>query len=134
MDRWTIKHENRTTTHLTPLPSSKASLCSHYRSTQVTRQNGPAAGSACSALVHDQPSLSDAGRMAHLQAAVTGRAQQAIAGMLYDGGLYHQAVSTLQDRFGRSGDIIRAHLGLFSAEPPLEYDAVSLETFQATVH
>ena len=36
------------------------------------------------ALVHDQPPLSDAERMAHLQAAVTAQAQQAIAGKLYD--------------------------------------------------
>ncbi|KAF0297763.1 Calcium/calmodulin-dependent protein kinase type II subunit delta [Amphibalanus amphitrite] len=32
------------------------------------------------ALVHDQPSLSDAERMAHLQASVMGQAQEAIAG------------------------------------------------------
>ena len=87
------------------------------------------------ALIHEQPSLSDSERMAHLQASVTGTAQQAIAGMLFDGNLYRKALKTLQDRFGQSGDIIRAHLGgIFSAEPPLEDDAASLESFQATVH
>ena len=87
------------------------------------------------ALVHGQPSLSDAERMAHLQASVTGKAQQAIAGMLYDGALYKQALKTLQYRFGQSGDIIRVHLeGIFAAESPLEDDAESLETFQAAVH
>lgn len=87
------------------------------------------------ALVHDQPSLSDAERMAHLQASVTGRARQTIAGMLYDGNLYTQALRALRDRFGQSGDIIRVHLeGIFAAKSPLENDAASLETFQATVH
>ena len=87
------------------------------------------------ALIHEQPSLSDSERMAHLQASVTGTAQQAIAGMLFDGNLYRKALKTLQDRFGQSGDIIGAHLGgIFSAEPPLEDDAASLESFQATVH
>ena len=87
------------------------------------------------ALIHEQPSLSDSERMAHLQASVTGTAQQAIAGMLFDGNLYRKALKTLQNRFGQSGDIIRAHLGgIFSAEPPLEDDAASLESFQATVH
>ena len=33
------------------------------------------------ALIHEQPSLSDSERMAHLQASVTGTAQQAIVGM-----------------------------------------------------
>ena len=87
------------------------------------------------ALIHEQPSLSDSERMAHLQASVTGTAQQAIAGMLFDGNLYRKALKTMQDRFDQSGDIIRAHLGgIFSAEPPLEDDAASLESFQATVH
>ena len=52
------------------------------------------------ALIHEQPSLSDSKRMAHLQASVTGTAQQAIAGMLFDGNLYRKALKTLQDRFG----------------------------------
>ena len=87
------------------------------------------------ALIHDQPSLSDSERMAHLQGSVTGTAQQAIAGMLFDGKLYRKALKTLQDRFGQSSDIIRVHLkGIFTAEPPLENDAASLESFQATVH
>ena len=87
------------------------------------------------ALVHDQPSLSDAERMAHLQAAVTGQAQQAISGMLYDGNLYQHALKTLQDRFGQSQDVIREHLSrIFSAESPREDDAASLETFQAVLH
>ena len=87
------------------------------------------------ALVHDQPSLSDAERMAHLQAAVAGQAQQAIAGMLYDGNLYQHALRTLQDRFGQSQDVIGEHLNsIFSAEPPQEDDSTSLENFQAALH
>ena len=87
------------------------------------------------ALVHNQPTLSDAERMAHLQAAVTGPAKQAISGMLYDGDLYTHALKTLQDRFGQSRDIVRVHLdGMFSAQPPQENDAASLEAFQSTLH
>ena len=87
------------------------------------------------ALVHDQPSLSDTERIAHLQSSVSGLAQQTISGMLYDGSLYHQALQTLEERFGQDEDIIKHNLNsIFDAPDPLEDDAESLERFQATLH
>ena len=62
------------------------------------------------ALVHDQPSLTDSERMAHLQNAVDGLASQAIDGMLFNGALYQEALVTLQERFGREEDVTQAHL------------------------
>ena len=76
------------------------------------------------ALVHDQPSLSDTEKIAHLQASVSGLAQQTISGMLYDGSLYHQALETLEERFGQDDDIIKFNLNsIFNAPDPLEDDA-----------
>ena len=73
--------------------------------------------------------------MAHLQASVMGQAQEAIAGMLFDGDLYQQALITLQDRFGRSTDKIRVHLDkVFSAEPPQKNNFRSLDSFQSALH
>ena len=87
------------------------------------------------ALVHDQPSLSDAERMAHLQASLSGQAQEAVSGMLYDGNLYQHALKTLQDRFGQSADVIRVHLDcVFSAQALQENDTASLTTFQSALH
>ena len=87
------------------------------------------------ALVHDQPSLSDTEKIAHLQSSVSGLAQQTISGMLYDGNLYHKALETLEERFGQDDDIIKFNLNsVFEAPDPLEDDADSLEKFQATVH
>ena len=87
------------------------------------------------ALVHDQPSLSDAERMAHLQASVSGQAREAVSGMLYDGNLYQHALKTLQQRFGQSSEVIRVHLdSVFSAQPPRENDTASLTTFQSALH
>ena len=86
------------------------------------------------ALVHDQPSLSDTEKIAHLQASVSGLAQQTISGMLYDGNLYHQALKALEERFGQDDDIIKYNLNsIFDAPDPSEDDAESLERFQATV-
>ena len=87
------------------------------------------------ALVHDQPSLSDAERMAHLQASVSGQAREAVSGMLYDGNLYQHALKTLQQRFGQSSEVIRVHLdSVFSAQSPRENDTASLTTFQSALH
>ena len=38
-------------------------------------------------LIHDQPDLSDAEKLAHLQSSVTGVAKQTVEGMLFDGSL-----------------------------------------------
>ena len=87
------------------------------------------------ALVHDQPSLSDAERMAHLQNAVEGPAAQAIDGMLFNGDLYHEALKTLQKRFGREESVIQAHLQkIFMASSPALTDLPAMERFYATVH
>ena len=86
------------------------------------------------ALVHDQPSLTDAERMAHLQNAVAGPASQAIDGMLYDGALYQEALRTLQERFGREEDITQAHLrSIFTAVPPTLTDLPAMERFCSVV-
>ena len=65
------------------------------------------------ALIHEQPGLSNAEKIVHLKSAVTGLAQQTIEGMLYDGQLSAKALKTLQDRFGRSKDIVFANLSAF---------------------
>ena len=87
------------------------------------------------ALVHDQPSLSDSERMAHLQNAVEGPAAQAINGMLFNGELYEEALNTLQERFGREEDIIQAHLRkIFTSTPPALTDLAEMEQFYSIVH
>ncbi|KAF0302829.1 hypothetical protein FJT64_025111 [Amphibalanus amphitrite] len=87
------------------------------------------------ALVHNQPSLSDSKRMAHLQNAVEGPAAQAINGMLFNGELYQEALKTLQERFGREEDIIQAHLRkIFTSTPPSLMDLPAMEQFYSVVH
>ena len=87
------------------------------------------------ALVHDQPSLTDSERMAHLQNAVDGPASQAIDGMLFNGALYQEALVTLQERFGREEDVTQAHLrSIFSATPPSLTDLPAMEKFYAVVN
>ncbi|KAF0309623.1 hypothetical protein FJT64_019300 [Amphibalanus amphitrite] len=87
------------------------------------------------ALVHNQPSLSDSERMAHLQNAVEGPAAQAINGMLFNGELYQEALKTLLERFGREEDIIQAHLRkIFTSTPPSLMDLPAMEQFYSVVH
>ena len=70
-------------------------------------------------LVHDQM-LSPTEKMAHLQSAVTGLAQRTIAGMLYDGSLYEDALRALEDRFGREEDVVAANLqAMFGCPSPI---------------
>ena len=125
-------------------PADKAAACSAFAKS-IPRLSLPTFDGKASdwprwiglfkALVHDQPSLSDTERIAHLQSSVSGLAQQTISGMLYDGRLYHQALQTLEERFGQDEDIIKHNLNsIFDAPDPLEDDAESLERFQATLH
>ncbi|XP_043209234.1 uncharacterized protein LOC122374503 [Amphibalanus amphitrite] len=87
------------------------------------------------ALVGNQAFLSDAEKMAHLQGAVIGPAQQTIAGLLYDGRLYHSALTALQDRYGRQEDIVHANMRtVFSCPPPTYLDPESMDRFHAAVH
>ena len=87
------------------------------------------------ALVHDQPSLTDSERMAHLQSAVDGPASQAIDGMLFNGALYQEVLITLQERFGREEDVTQAHLrSIFNAVPPSLSELSAMEKFYAVVH
>ena len=85
-------------------------------------------------LVDEQP-LSTDEKMAHLQNSVTGLARHTIGGMLYDGGLYHDALAALKDRFGRDEDIIHANLSrVFAAPSPTYLDPRSLEQFHGALH
>ena len=87
------------------------------------------------ALVHNQETLSSAEKMAHLQGAVGGLAQQCIQGMLYRGDLYEAALTLLKDRFGREEDIVSANLReVFACPSPSYLDPASLERFQASLH
>lgn len=86
-------------------------------------------------LIHDQPALSDAEKLAHLQSSVTGLAKQTIEGMLLDGALYPTALETLMKRFGREEDIVNASLSAVFSSPPMKsMDPVALEKLQAVVH
>ena len=86
-------------------------------------------------LIHDQPDLSDAEKLAHLQSSVTGLAKQAVEGMLFDGALYATALQTLMERFGKEDDIVSASLSaVFSMPPVKSMDPVALEKLQAVVH
>ena len=86
-------------------------------------------------MVHDQPSLSSTEKMAHLQASVTGLAQQHIKGMLCSGDLYDEAIKVLNDRFGREQDIVDANLReIFSCPSPSYLDPTSLERFQSSLN
>ena len=86
------------------------------------------------ALVGDQPSLTKTEKMAHLQSAVTGPAQQTIAGMMFNGDLYDTALKALEDRFGREQDVVHATLSaVFACPAPRYMDAEALDRFQSTV-
>ena len=86
-------------------------------------------------LMHDQKSLSQAEKMAHLQSSVTGLARQLIEGMLFDGSYYQAALETLMKRFGRECDIVQANLAaVFNAAPVRDMDVNSLERYHAAVH
>ncbi|XP_043203367.1 uncharacterized protein LOC122371257 [Amphibalanus amphitrite] len=86
-------------------------------------------------MVHNQPSLTPTEKMVHLQAAVTGVAEQAISGMLFDGRLYEEALKTLEERFGQQEDIVHAHLqNIFSCPNPSHLDPVLLEKLHSSIH
>ena len=57
-------------------------------------------------LVHNQKTLNSTEKMVHLQSAVAGAAQQVISGMLFEGGLYEDALKALKERFGNREDIV----------------------------
>ena len=87
------------------------------------------------ALVHDQPSLTDNERITLLQSSLAGPAAQSVSGMLYTGALYGKALKTLQARFGREVDIVRAHLlTLFDAPRPRLLEPGEVERFQLILH
>ncbi|KAF0290311.1 hypothetical protein FJT64_011460 [Amphibalanus amphitrite] len=87
------------------------------------------------ALVHDQPSLTNTERITLLQSSLAGPAAQAVSGMLYNGALYGKALETLQARFGREEDIVRAHLAaLFDAPSPRISEPGEVEKFQLLLH
>ena len=86
-------------------------------------------------LIHDQASLSDAEKMAHLQSSVTGIARQLIEGMLLDGSYYQVTLETLMRRFGTEKDIVEANLATVLNAPPVRHmDAAGLEKYHASVH
>ena len=86
------------------------------------------------ALVHDQASLSDVEKMTHLQQAVGGAAQQAIDGLLFDGGSYCQALIILHQRFGCEDDISQSYLNsMFSAPAPSIDNLASMEKFSTAI-
>ena len=86
-------------------------------------------------LIHEQRSLSNSEKLAHLQSSVTGVAKQAVEGMLFDGELYPVALQTLKERFGREGDIVNANLSsIFSIPPMKEIDPPALENLCSVVH
>ena len=62
------------------------------------------------ALVHDRPELSDAERLTHLQASLTGSARLAVGGLLCDGSLYSEALRELQCQFGDRATVVQASL------------------------
>ena len=86
-------------------------------------------------LVDNQASLSETEKMAHLQGSVIGPAQKTIAGMFYDGRLYHAALAALKDRYGRQEDIVHSNMSaVFSCPPPTYLDPESMDRFHAAVH
>ena len=73
--------------------------------------------------------------MAHLQGAVTGPAQKTIAGMFYDGRLYHAAWKALEDRYGRQDDIVHSNMtAVLQCPPPTYLDPESMDRFHAVLH
>ena len=62
------------------------------------------------AMVHNQKSLNESQKMLYLQSSLGGIARQLISGMMCDPSLYPVALETLEERFGREEDIVRAKL------------------------
>ena len=73
--------------------------------------------------------------MVHLQGAVIGPAQKTIAGMIYDGRLYHTAIAALEDRYGREEHIVHSNMAaVFACPTPSYLDPESTDQFHAAVH
>ncbi|XP_074657307.1 uncharacterized protein LOC141910513 [Tubulanus polymorphus] len=91
-------------------------------------------GLFCS-IIHRQDSLADDEKMAHLQNSVEGPPQKLIAGMLYDGRLYHHALEALMNRYGKEDDVVHACFRVVFDHPQLKaHDATALESYQGAVH
>lgn len=81
------------------------------------------------AIIH-QTEMSNAEKMTHLQQTVVGKAKSEIAGLLYNGELYDQALKRLESRFGKPHIVVQAHLDKLAKTPPvIENDATSVTTF-----
>ena len=86
-------------------------------------------------LIDDQPELSDAEKLAHLQSSVTGLAKQTVEDMLFDGSLYPVALQTLMDKFGREENIVRANLSAVFNTPPIrELNPTALGKLHTAIH
>jgi len=84
------------------------------------------------ALIHEQPNLTDVEKMTHLQSAVSGPPQKLIAGMMYSGRLYNDAMQALKERYGKEDDIVHACLcNIFDHSPLKLHDVTPLESFMA---
>ena len=73
--------------------------------------------------------------MTHIQQAVEGAAHQANKGFLFDGKMYHQALTALYERFGQEGDVSQAYLNsMFTIPAPSVDDLASMERFSSAVN
>ena len=78
--------------------------------------------------------MTDDEKMMHLQNAVTGSARATIGGMVCDGSSYADALQALQERYGRSIDIIQATLRVVFSCPAPKGDVKSLEKYHGALH
>ena len=77
------------------------------------------------ALVHDRRELSDTERLIYLQSSLTGPAQLAVSGLLYDGSFYNEALQELQYQFGDRATVVRESLDSVLHLPNVQENDIS---------
>ena len=65
----------------------------------------------------DEASLSDDVKLTYLKTLVTGKGKSAIAEFAHSGGMYKDALKTLERNFGQPQNVITTHLDKLSSFP-----------------
>ncbi|CAB4029065.1 Hypothetical predicted protein [Paramuricea clavata] len=88
----------------------------------------------CEAIIH-RSEMSPFEKITHLQQNVVGKAKSVIAGFRYNGNLYHRALKSFQNRFGKPHVVVQAHLDkLLKVAPVAEDDTGSVSAFSTVIN
>ena len=82
----------------------------------------------------DSASLSNDVKLTYLKTLVTGKAKTAILEFAYCGTTYHDALKTLERKFGQLQAVVSAHLDKLNSFPPLKmHNSDNVIAFSATI-